>query len=202
MTNDLRPPIIMVADGQYYNAVDPNPGLFTLENIAISTGNTCRWGGHIGKPAAVGLSVTHYSVAEHQVLGAQYYLHNDDYVRAKLFMMHDALEPYIGGDIPTPQKVHMPAPIEWEKIGQERLLEAFDLEGDFSLIKDADKRICRNESICLFDDRQEWLHNIEPLCFETGFDRTMIRLKRWTAEQAANEWYQMAHKLELKNKYV
>jgi len=216
---NTRPPIIMVADGQYYNADDPQPEIFTLENMAISLANTCRWGGHLGKTkineayygaspfpkkglAPYELNLTHYSVAEHSVLGARYYMHEGRKDLAKLFLLHDALEPFIGGDIPTPHKNHLPKVHEWEEKGQAVVIEAFNLGGDFTLIKEADKRICRNESICLFDDRQEWLREVDPLCYETGFDRTMIRCELWDNQTAANEWYALANKLELKNKHA
>lgn len=215
----LRPPIIGVADGRYYNAESPDPKLLTLENIAISMGNTCRWSGHIGSmqpnPAyhkgrvtrehvlpKFKLNVLYYSTAEHSVLGARYYLHQGDRKRARLFMMHDSIEPFAGGDIPTPYKVHLDLVNTWESKGQKVAIDAFELEGDFSMVKEVDRRICRNESICMFHDRMEWLKDIEPLCYEKGFDRTLIRTENWSNQEAANEWYELAHKLELKNKYV
>lgn len=216
----MNPPVIMVADRSYYNANQPSPEQLTLENIAISLGNTCRWGGHLGNYTLNShynkgspfpkkgvpkfrLKSFFYSVAEHSVLGARYYMHEGDEERAKLFLLHDALEPFIGGDIPTPYKNHLPQVHEWEAKGQEVLIDAYSLsEQGFSLIKEADKRICRNEAVCLFDDCQKWLHDVEPLFYINGFDRKMIRCEQWSHQKAAEEWYDMALKLELKNKYV
>lgn len=117
-------------------------------------------------------------------------------------MLHDAGEPYIGGDIATPLKMELPLVTEWESDIQGVILESFNLEGSFSDIKDTDRRMCRNETIGLYDDRAEWAKGIEPLCYENGFDRTLIKVEKWSPEKAMNEWYELAHKLELKNKYV
>lgn len=215
----IRPPIIRVANGKLYDADAPNAGLFTLENIAIGMGNTCRWSGHLGNivnneefhkgrltqkisTPTKKLHLLYYSTAEHSVLGARYFLHRGEEDLARLFLMHDALEPFTGGDIPTPLKANLELVNLWEQKGQVELLDAYDLEGDFSMIADVDKRICRNESICMFGDTLDWAKEYEPLCYEKGFDRTLIRTENWTNQQAANEWYVLAHKLELKNKYV
>ena len=211
----FRAPEIMVSDGQFYNASDPKPEVLTLENIAIAMSNPSRWGGHMG---IVGVNLQHYSAspipkesvpltlfpstyttAEHSVIGAQYYLSQGRPDLARLFMMHDALEPFAtGGDIPTPLKNYMLAVHVWEALGQNVVLDAFDLEGDFSMIKEVDRRICRNESMALYGDSQEWLKDIEPLRFKGE----VIPLYFWDNKEAANQWYRLAHKLELKNKYA
>lgn len=211
-------PEIMIADKSYHNAQAPNPRSLTLENIAIALGNTCRWGGHLGtyskiedrgarrmqtRPEpVVELNPVFYSVAEHSVLGARFYMHSGQKELAKLFLMHDALEPFVGGDIPTPLKDFLPRVSEWEELGQKVLLDAYNLQGDFSMIKDVDRRICRNEVIELYDDTPEWSKNIMPLFYEEQWDRTLIRLEKWTNVQAANEWYKLAIKLGLENKYA
>lgn len=208
---------IMIADTTHYNVEAPNPRSLTLENIAIALSNTCRWGGHLGEaeirnknvythktvePFTI-LKPAYYSVAEHCVLGAKYYLHKEDPLRAKLFLLHDALEPFIGGDIPTPLKDHLPKLCLWETNGQRVLLDAYGLQDhSFDMIAEVDKRICRNEVIKLYDDAPLWSKNIEPLYYEKSWDRKLLRLEMWDNTRAANEWHRLAKQLGLENKYV
>ena len=195
-------PEIYISDRTYHNPEEPDPKTFTLENMAIPLGNICRWGGHIGGMVGGLPSPIFYSVAEHQVLGARYYIHRGETEQAKKFLLHDGGEPFIGGDIATPLKRQLPKLNKWEGGILNMIQDCFSLDGNFDSIKEADKRICRNESVCLFDDSLEYLKDIEPLYFENGFDRKMLRLFKWTPKQAAVEWYTLAKSLGLENKYA
>lgn len=209
---------IMIADGSYHDVYDLKPQTFSLDNIAIALGNICRWGGHLGTKTviednaarafqarpepSVKFKSLFYSIAEHSILGAQYHLHRGERELAKLFMLHDAGEPFIGGDIATPLKNKLPLLNEWESEIQDYLINAYSLKGSFDDIKETDRRICRNETIGLFNDKAEWAHSLHPLCYESGFDRELIKLHKWSPEKAMNEWYELAIKLGLENKYV
>ena len=208
----------MIADGSYHDVYDLKPQSFSLENIAIALGNLTRWGGHLGTlhkrdmrnaspirgydQQDIRFKSNFYSVAEHSVIGAKYHLHKEEKELAKLFLLHDAAEPFVGGDIPTPLKNHLPKIFDWEKSIQDILIDSYNLKGSFEDIKETDKRICRNECIGLYDDEAEWALDIQPLCYENGFDRTLIKLHKWSPQQAMNEWYTLATKLGLKNKYA
>ena len=210
---------ILVSDLTYHDVQNPMESTFSLENIAVALGNTCRYGGHLKdydpKPPRVPTRVMilnqqvpdvkevhsiFYSVAEHSVLGAKYHLSRGETTKAKLFLLHDAAEPFIGGDIPTPIKNQLPILKEWEKECQKLILDRYNLlSHSFDEIKETDWRICRNECIALFEDNADWAKNIEPLFF-TGrnqWDKTLVRLKLWTPREAATQWYNLAVELGL-----
>lgn len=206
---------IMISDMSYHDIYNLKPETFSLTNIAIALGNTCRWGGHLGSsytkkcrprgrlehPEA--LVSNFYSVAEHSYLGAMFHYHREEEELAKLFLLHDAAEPFIGGDIPTPLKNELTKLNKWEKDIQRVILEAYDLPLlGFDWIRETDRRICRNEVIALYADKAEWAKNIEPLCVEKGFNRQLIELQMWTPEEAMNKWLDLAYELKLENRYV
>lgn len=202
---------IMISDGTFHDVYNLRAEAFTLENIAISLGNVCRWGGHLGRRYTSNeksrnvvptFKSNFYSVAEHSVLGARYHLSRNEDDLARLFLMHDAGEPFVGGDIVTPLKMELPLVIDWESDILAMLTDAYSLKGLFSGIKETDRRICRNETIGLYGDKAEWAKGIEPLCYERGFDRELIKLHKWEPERAMNEWYDLAKALKLENKYV
>jgi len=208
---------IMISDGTFHDVYNLRATAFTLENIAISLGNVCRWGGHLGevtsspvrtrriqaRPEPTSrLKSNFYSVAEHSVLGARYHMNRNENDLARLFLMHDAGEPFIGGDIATPLKMQLPLVSDWESDIQGVLKEVYSLEGSFSDIKETDRRMCRNETIGLYGDKAEWAKGIEPLYYENDWDKTLIRVEKWGPEQAMNEWYALAVKLKLENKYA
>ena len=210
---------IMISDGTFHDVLDVVPQSFTLENIAISLGNVCRWGGHLGhsvnqpresperritqRPEPLRrLKSNFYSVAEHSVLGARYHMNRKEDDKARLFLLHDAGEPFLGGDIPTPLKRELPLVSEWEDEIHRVLKDAFSLRGSFSDIKETDIRICRNETIGLYGDQADWAKSIPPLYYENDWDKTLIRVEKWSPEQAMNEWYDLAVKLKLENKYA
>lgn len=72
------------------NVFEPTPEMISIEDIAHSLSNQCRFGGHLPR---------FYSVAEHSVLCA---LHVDEKYAFEA-LMHDASEAYLL-DIPSPIK--------------------------------------------------------------------------------------------------
>ena len=92
--NDLQ-----LRSGKYFNLLSPQPGDFTLTDIAHGLSNICRF---------VGQSKTFYSVAEHSVLCAS--LVPDELKLTAL--LHDASEAFIG-DVSAPLKQYLS---EYKKI--------------------------------------------------------------------------------------
>lgn len=103
--------MIKVANGSYFDIVNPNPDEVDIQSIATALGNICRYGGHCGR---------FYSVAEHCVWAACLAWEDrcsDDIIRAVL--MHDAAEAYVG-DMIRPLKQH----ITEYKVFEHRLMNA------------------------------------------------------------------------------
>lgn len=77
----------------------PTPDMISVIDIAHALSMQCRYNGHCRR---------FYSVAEHSVLMARWFLDRDqpDLARAALF--HDAGEAYVS-DVPRPLKPHVPA---------------------------------------------------------------------------------------------
>lgn len=94
-----RGPYIGLPCGARFYPFDPHPGDFCLRDIAVALSNQARFGG---------LPDYFYSVAQHSVIGS--YLIEDlygDRELARIFLMHDAPEAYIG-DMVRPLKRAIP----------------------------------------------------------------------------------------------
>lgn len=82
--------------GWRYWPEDPRPGDFNIEDIATSLAGTCRFNAHID---------SHYSVAQHSILMAEYSERALAYFKSTNFaiLMHDGPETFLH-DIATPIK--------------------------------------------------------------------------------------------------
>lgn len=81
---------ILLQSGEFYSYTNPEKNIITIEDIALSLSNICRFGGQVKE---------HYSVAQHSVYVS--YAIEEQYAMDGL--MHDAAEAFLG-DIPTPFK--------------------------------------------------------------------------------------------------
>lgn len=82
---------MLLQSGNIYDFNNVKENVITIEDIALSLSNICRYGGSVDK---------HYSVAQHSV----YVSLCVDEQYAMEGLMHDAAEAYLG-DIPTPLKM-------------------------------------------------------------------------------------------------
>ncbi len=112
------------------------PDMFDVRDIAHSLAAQCRYTGH---------TRTHYSVAEHSCLLAEYFRKRGEPEFARYALVHDAAEAYVV-DLPRPLKVLLPEykkliePVEAELLNWFGLLCALPLP-----VVDADIRICLDE---------------------------------------------------------
>jgi hypothetical protein len=87
---------IMLVDNSLFDIQDTSTWQFSLDNIATSLSNLCRYNGHIRN---------FYSVAEHAVrVSKKLEEWCWGYKIQYLGLHHDDIESYLLGDIPSPQK--------------------------------------------------------------------------------------------------
>lgn len=97
-------------------------------------------------------SVRFYSVAEHSYHVAMYvYRETGSRVRALSALMHDATEAYLR-DIPSPLKSLMPDYTQLEKYLHDQIYLSYCLLDPCDVCDYADKHICKDEVLHLFDD--------------------------------------------------
>lgn len=143
MTDVIRGPSILTADGEYFDYENPDPRHFTLNAIAQGLANTCRFAGQCK---------SFYSVAEHSVhvshlVPPEFALHA---------LLHDAAEALIG-DIPTPLKRLLPDFREVEHRVEKVLFEEYGLPETIpDEVKHADRLMLEIERRALFNRHDPW----------------------------------------------
>ncbi|MFG6080346.1 hypothetical protein ACEUZ9_000896 [Paracoccus litorisediminis] len=185
VANDPNGSAIELASGIMFDPLDPEPGLMTIEDIAASQSNTCRFGGHVKRNC-------YLSTAQHSVLVALLAPKEIDIQRYAI--LHDADESFGIPDFPTPVKKVFPA----VKSAQERIGEAveerFDLDPHMhKLVKVADRQALYLERLACKHRTPEneatwlqWLGNapvpvgvaVIPLQPEDAYDLFMAAYER------------------------
>jgi len=185
-----------LAMGGYFDYDTPAISQLSIQDIAHSLANQCRFNGH---------TKIFYSVAEHSVLCYHYLndLRNENDKKVKLSaktlmyaLMHDAAEA-ITSDIPKPFKQMFP---EIEQKEKEYLAAIFDLleldleDADKELVKQADRYMLFKEAKNLLESATRfrflwgpWIGNYYDVYEEmmtSEFTEDDIFISGWGSEEA------------------
>jgi len=127
---------VRTISGKEVNILNPLPDSIDINDIAWALSKQCRLNGHTPR---------FYSVAEHSINLAEYFLVNGNRELVKYALLHDAAEAYLG-DMPSPVKKLNPRFKEIEENMLSVILTKFGLEGKIPEEVDlADKRIFLDE---------------------------------------------------------
>lgn len=158
-----------------------------LSDVAYHLARSCRFNNAI-EP--------HYSVAEHSILMAQYFLtidltkeeYNDRENLACQALMHDANE-YLFGDIPATIKKLLPDYKLWEEPFERFVLNHFGLDGKLDpRVKKLDRQMCSTEQLIL--------RGHEPDTYvEEGTLEHHIIFQLWDWQTAQSEYLMLFHML-------
>ena len=165
---------------QFY-PLDPRPEDVTIEDIAHSLSQVCRYGGH---------TRYHYFVAQHSVYVAQAVKSwGGSILDQFLALVHDASEAYLV-DVPRPIKNDLKGYKEMEKKVQDIILERFGLGGTVEpqMVKDADMSVFAVEAKSLFSNVDNWkgLNQFKPC-------KTIV--SKMTCEAAESEFLNLYNQL-------
>jgi 5'-deoxynucleotidase YfbR-like HD superfamily hydrolase len=176
--------------GRIINVLDPQPEDICLDDIAHGLSLLCRYAGQLN---------AFYSVAEHSVFCAEYAVTHHDVALARLMLLHDAAEAYVG-DVIGPVKGAMRSmggrEFDFLEVGFARAIAArFGLapRGEFAhqvfeekLVKDIDKRACAREQLTLRKMPEGWRVGVDPLPFDPCC---------WRPSRAEREFLDLAERL-------
>lgn len=130
--------------GLAFRPAAPEPAQICLADIARGLANTARYCGQTRR---------RYSVAEHSIYLAQWFLQRGEHETAQIALMHDAAEAYIC-DIPRPLKVLL-APLykPIEEAVEAAIAKRFGMATlSHPAVKAADDRILEDERRALLGD--------------------------------------------------
>lgn len=152
--------------GKQFWPMDPRADEIEIEDIAHSLSMQCRYAGHC---------IRFYSVAEHSVLLARFFLDCGQPETAMWALLHDASEAYLV-DVPRPVKPFLPGYKEAEAKVMEAVCERFGLPLEMPReVHDADSAIIGNERENMRPCVAEWYATGEPLAG--------VELFYWTPEK-------------------
>lgn len=162
--------VIQTFTGEMFDIFDPVGAKIHVKDISHALSMLCRYGGH---------SREFYSVAEHSVLMAQYFVDRKQQDLAKAALFHDATEAYMG-DLVRPIKLQMPMYRDVEEKLRLVIFRGAGLPEEMpEEIKHADLRICNDEREMLMLARTWSIDDLEPLGVE---------VQCWTHVQAEQAW--------------
>lgn len=169
---------IQTYTGKAFYPLDPLPSEVCLYDIAHALSHLCRYGGHVRR---------FYSVAEHSVLMAAWFLRQGERDLAKWALMHDAAEAYLV-DVPRPIKAALPEYRNIEAAIMRAVCSRFGLPVEEPpQVKEADTRILTDEARALMaPPPMPWATDREPLG---------VVISNWRPVVASCEFYNMAVEL-------
>jgi hypothetical protein len=135
------------------------PDMFALADIAHALAYTCRYGGH---------SPRFYSVAEHSILLAKHAMSVGREDLARVALMHDAAEAYIG-DMPRPLKVQLKEFVALERHVEQAIEQWLGWSIHDPTVKEWDTAILGDERAALFPGSPDWNLPHEPLGVRVQF---------------------------------
>ena len=146
--------VIMLKSGDYFDFDNPHESRITIEGIAHSLSQQCRFTGH---------TPHFYSVAQHCI--------NCSHVAPKEFkleaLMHDVAEAFIG-DVSTPLKKMLPDYREIEERVERAVFAKLGCQYPMNpVIKTIDRRMLVTEQHRIFKNTDYWLD-------ETPYDKNDI----------------------------
>lgn len=149
-------------------ALDPRPEDFDIRDIAHALSMICRFNGHC---------LRFYSVAEHSILMAIYFIKKGEYANALWALLHDGTEAYLC-DVPRPIKPYLTGYKEVEDSLMAVIAERFGLGGVVmpKAVKDTDYAI-------LFAEAEQNM-GPAPATWNSPVAALDIKLQYWTPEQA------------------
>lgn len=178
--SDRNGTFMLTASGRRFWPLDPRADEVDLWDIAQALANQGRYNGHTRH---------FYSVAQHCVELARWFLKQGNVDHARWACVHDAAEAYTG-DMIRPLKPHFPEFIEVERKVERLVFDALGMRGELpKAVHDADKLIVRDEQLVLFP--------LEAIQRE-GIDkkaRLGIEIRALMPNVARDRWLALHHEL-------
>jgi len=166
--------------GKKFYPLSPDPDQVDELDIAHALSMLCRYNGHVNR---------FYSVAEHCVLMARYFITaQEDRELAQIALLHDATEAYVGDMVrPLKHSGEMEAYKEIEDLVWGAICEAVGIkptERQMKRVKDADFMILLTERDALMGHDDDWSQdsNHYPL---------PVWIEGWSPERAEQEYLEM-----------
>jgi hypothetical protein len=149
---ELEDAVLMDKKGNFFKPFNPNCKTIDIEVIATSLSREKRFFGQ-----------TEYTVAQHSVLLARYFLMRGEIEFARQALLHEVGEAYMG-DLVSPIKKAFPLFKKIEETIIKKVFDCYKVSYPISQeVEKADKRIMVDEAIKLLPNQEYWLSLNEPL---------------------------------------